>query len=117
MSKFHTPTPIWSILAALLLATPLAIAGGDIEAGKQKAASCASCHGAEGVSPAPNFPNIGGQYENYLLHSLQAYKSGERQNAIMQGMVAALSDQDMRDLSAFYASLPGALKDGNVKPE
>jgi len=105
-----------SSLLTLAFCAPLAMAGGNVAAGKDKSASCVGCHGAEGISATGIYPNIGGQYENYLLHSLKAYKSGERQNAIMQGMVAALSEQDMEDLAAYYASLPGALKDGNVKP-
>ena len=107
---------IVTTLAALALASPLTQAAGDPAAGKVKAAACAACHGENGVSPQPIYPHIGGQYANYLLHSLKAYKSGERQNAIMQGMVAALSEQDMEDLAAYFASLEGVLKDGSVKP-
>jgi len=107
---------IVSTLAAIALATPLAQAGGDPAAGKVKAAACTACHGENGVSPQPIYPHIGGQYANYLLHSLQAYKSGERQNAIMQGMVAALSEEDMQDLAAYFASLEGVLKAGGPNP-
>lgn len=89
---------------------------GDAEAGKAKSATCVGCHGVDGNSPAPMYPHLAGQYGDYLVHSLRAYKSGARQNAIMQGMVAALSDQDLKDLAAYYASLPGKLKDGTVKP-
>lgn len=107
------------IISGLLTAAmtaPAAWAGGDAEAGKGKAAACAGCHGANGVSPAPTFPHIGGQYEDYLLRTLQRYKSGERQNPIMQGQVAALNEQDLKDLAAYYASQDGALVDGTVKP-
>ena len=106
------------ISCALILAfsTSLAIAGGDVAAGKTKSLSCAACHGADGISLTPLYPNIGGQYEDYLLHSIKSYKSGKRQNAIMQGMTAALSETDMEDLAAYFASLPGALKDGSVQP-
>lgn len=104
------------VALALGLSASLAMAGGDVEAGKEKSKTCASCHGAEGISATSTFPNIGGQYRDYLLHSLRAYKSGDRQNAIMQGMVASLSDQDMQDLAAYFSSLPGALKDGTTEP-
>ncbi len=107
---------IVSTLAVFALASSLAHAAGDAEVGKQKAAPCFACHGENGVSAQAIYPNIGGQYQNYLLHSLKAYKSGERQNAIMQGMVAALSDDDMADLAAYFASLDGVLKVGSVKP-
>ncbi len=98
-------------LVACLLAGPT-LAGGDPAAGKAKAQVCAGCHGAEGVSVSPAFPHIGGQHADYLLHALKAYKSGERKNVIMQGQVSALNEQDMADLAAWFASLPGALKDG-----
>lgn len=107
---------IVSIAAATALASSFAHAGGDVNAGKEKAAACAACHGETGVSAAPIYPHIGGQYQDYLLHSLQGYKSGERKNAIMQGMVAPLSEDDMKDLAAYFASLDGALKDGSVTP-
>lgn len=107
-------TRLWAALAVVLAAA--AQAGGDPAAGKEKAAPCYACHGETGVSPQPIYPHIGGQYEDYLLHALQAYKSGERNNAIMTGMVAALSDQDMKDLAAYFASLDGVLKEGDVQP-
>jgi len=78
--------------------------------------TCAGCHGTDGISQNPLYPHIGGQYRDYLLHSLRGYKSGERQNAIMQGMVAALSDEDMQDLAAYFASLEGVLKAGGPNP-
>lgn len=87
--------------------TATAYAGGNVAAGKEKSATCAACHGPEGMSPTPQFPNIAGQYEDYLYRSLLEYKSGARNNAIMAGTVATLSDQDMQDLAAYYASLPG----------
>lgn len=104
------------IALGLALAGSTAYAGGDAGAGKDKSATCAGCHGAEGISATAMYPNIGGQYEDYLLHSLKEYKAGTRQNAIMQGMVAALSEQDLKDLAAYFSGLQGALKDGNTKP-
>lgn len=87
----------------------LAIAGsihaaGDVEAGKAKAAMCMACHGPDGNSIAPNFPNLAGQHADYLTKQLVEFKNGERKDATMNGMSAALSDQDMADLSAFYES-------------
>jgi cytochrome c553 len=100
----------------LVLSVSQVSAGGNIESGKAKSAVCASCHGVDGISPAPIYPHIGGQYADYLLHSLRGYKSGERKNVIMQGMVMALSDNDLKDLAAYYASLSGVLKEGAPKP-
>jgi cytochrome c553 len=75
--------------------------------GKELTATCVACHGADGNTQTPIYPKLAGQYETYLLHVLREYKSGVRQNAIMQGMVAALSDQDLKDLAAFYAEQDG----------
>jgi cytochrome c553 len=98
------------LLAATSLAlfSGLALAG-DPRVGQTKAEACIECHGADGNSAVPNFPRIGGQYESYLLHSLRGYKSGARSNAIMAGIVAGLSDQDLRDLAAYYASQDSGL--------
>lgn len=103
-------------LAAMALSATLAHAAGDPVAGKEKAAPCFACHAENGISVQPIYPHIGGQYADYLLHSLKEYKAGTRQNAIMQGMVAALTEQDMQDLAAYFAGLDGALKEGTVQP-
>ena len=93
-----------SCLAALLLAASLPVQAGDAARGKSLSTTCAACHGADGRSPAPDFPHLGGQVEEYLYRALLDYKLGVRQDAIMAGQVANLSKQDMRDLAAFYAS-------------
>ena len=81
---------------------------GDIEAGKKKAAEvCAACHGLDGNSPNPAFPKLAGQYETYLEKTLIAYKTGERKNAIMSSMAAALSKEDIENLSVYFTSQSG----------
>jgi len=87
---------------------PTFLATGDAMAGEQKSATCAACHGAKGISAIPANPNLAGQGAAYIVQQLMAFKSGERNNAIMAGMVAALQPQDMQDLAAFYASQPAA---------
>jgi len=90
------------------------MAEGSVSAGKTKSASCAACHGVDGNSPSPMFPKLAGQGEAYLLKQLQNFKSGERQNAVMAPMVAALTEQDMADLAAYFASKktsPGAVSE------
>lgn len=77
--------------------------GGDPEAGKAKSATCAACHGADGNSSNPEWPVLAGQHATYIVQQLKAYKSGERQNALMMGQAAGLSETDMRNLGAFYA--------------
>ena len=84
---------ITSIASLALMGT--AHASGDAEAGKTKAAMCTACHGADGNSPAPNFPKLAGQHADYISKQLKEFKSGERTDATMNGMVMALSDQDM----------------------
>ncbi|KAF0279911.1 cytochrome C [Spiribacter roseus] len=98
--------------ALMILAAGVAQAQsiGDIEAGKAKSQTCAACHGANGASDNPAFPMLAGQHADYLLHALKAYKSGDRQNAIMNGQAAALSEEDMRDLAAYYAAQDSAIQ-------
>jgi len=92
------------ILAATLLALAGGVQAGDPAAGEDKAQACTACHGERGVGNAEMYPILAGQHESYLYRALLDYASGARQNAIMSGQVANLSDQDMRDLAAFYAS-------------
>jgi len=93
--------------AALLIANiSTVVASGDAQAGKAKAAVCAACHGTEGISSIPINPNLAGQVPGYIAAQLKAFKNGDRANAIMASQVTALSDTDMADLDAYYASLP-----------
>ena len=86
------------------LAPQVLVAQGDPAAGQAKAALCATCHGADGNSELSINPKIAGQNFNYIVKQLRDYKSGERANATMSAMVAALSDQDMMDLAAWFSS-------------
>lgn len=98
------------LFIAIVLAsnfTMQAFAGGDPVAGKEKSAVCAGCHGVDGNSSVGANPRLAGQYESYLYHSLKEYKEGRRQSLLMAGMVANLSDQDMKDLAAWFASQEG----------
>jgi cytochrome c553 len=97
------------MFTTLALATASAFAKGDIEAGKAKAVVCQACHGADGnAGTDPQYPRLAGQYHDYLERALHEYKSGERKNPIMSGFVATLSDQDIVNVSAYFASLPGS---------
>ena len=77
----------------------------DIAAGKAKAGTCVACHGPNGISQIPLYPNLAGQKEQYLALAMKQYKSGKRDNPIMKPMMAALSDTDMANLAAYFASL------------
>ena len=91
-------------LALAALALPAAASGGDAEVGKKKSTPCAACHGANGVSVSPEFPNLAGQYPDYLETALKHYKEGKRRNPIMQAQVANLTPKDMMDLAAYFSS-------------
>lgn len=84
------------------------LASGDAEAGKAASATCAACHGPAGIATVKTNPNLAGQGAPYLLKQLQEFKSGVRENAIMLGMVAALDEDTMANLAAYYASLTPA---------
>lgn len=92
-----------AVAATVLMASP-AFAG-DAAAGKAKSATCSACHGADGVSLVPMYPNLKGQKAAYTIKQLKDFKSGARKDPVMAGMVAALSEQDMADLAAYYESL------------
>jgi cytochrome c553 len=79
-------------------------AAGDASAGKDKAATCAACHGADGNSAVPTFPKLAGQGEKYLLKQMQDIRDGARPVPTMAGQVDNMSDQDLADIAAFYAS-------------
>lgn len=96
-----------SLLISSLIFANMAIAGpGDPEAGKAKSAVCVACHGVAGISPNPQWPNLAGQKDQYLISSLKAYRDGDRQNALMSPLAQGLSDQDIENLAAYYAGLP-----------
>lgn len=100
----------WTGALALLLVSATASAQfGDVAAGKQKAQVCAACHGAHGNGTADMYPRLAGQYANYIYRQLKDFKSGRRKNAIMNGMASSLSDQDMRNLAAYFSQLPNGL--------
>ena len=95
-------------LSALLAIAPAGFAA-DIEAGKAKvAAVCAACHGAAGVSVSDAIPNLAAQRAAYLENQLKALKEGTRKNPIMNAMASQLSAEDIANVAAYFASLPGA---------
>lgn len=86
----------------------MATAGASAEAGKTIATQkCAACHAADGNSTAPQYPRLAGQHANYIERALLDYKSGARSNPIMAGFAAGLSEQDIKDVAAWFSSQPG----------
>jgi cytochrome c553 len=99
------------ILVASVLAGP-AFAAGDADRGQQKSQVCQACHGPDGNGVGdPQYPVIAGQYTDYLTHAMNAYKTGERSNVVMQGFMQTLNDQDIEDLAAFYSRQASKLHD------
>lgn len=101
--------------ATLAVLAPATVrAEGYPEAGREKAKQCEACHGTDGKAVEPSYPNLAGQHESYLIKALSDYRSGARENAIMQSFAAKLSNQDIEDLAAWYASQEG-LKDLSIR--
>lgn len=97
-----------SAVAALGWSCGLANAGGDPAAGQTKFEPCKACHGEQGAKPTtPDYPTLAGQHEDYLRHTLAAYKSKKRVNVIMNAMAAALSKQDIADIAAYLSHQNG----------
>ncbi len=99
-------------VAALLALTiaSAAEARGDKVAGAQKAEEvCATCHGMDGNGIDPSYPRLAGQYADYMAKTLEDYRSGARQNAVMAGFATTLTDDDIENLAAYYASLEGLI--------
>ncbi len=97
-------------MASLFFAADTAQAAGDVEAGKIKATTCTGCHGIPGyknVYPTFHVPKIGGQNREYLVLALHAYRNGERNHQTMKWQAESLSDKDIEDVAAYFASLGG----------
>jgi cytochrome c553 len=82
---------------------------GSVDRGKNRAITCTACHGAEGNSVNPMWPNIAGQHAKYLVDQLGAFKNGSRKDPLMTSQAMLLSDDDMRDLAVYFESLPAAV--------
>ena len=95
---------LWGLLLLAMLAFGSAQAAGDMAAGKKKARACQVCHGKGGVSTNPTYPVLAGQHAQYIVKQLKAFRNGTRKDPIMNGMAAALTDQDMEDIGAYFES-------------
>jgi cytochrome c553 len=97
---------ILATASALILAASANVAiAGDAAAGKAKAATCNACHGVNGISAIPTYPNLAGQKEAYLVKQMKAFKDKSRKEPTMNAMAAPLSDADMANLAAHFAGL------------
>ena len=94
------------IIASLSITSGTALAA-DPAAGQAKSTTCAACHGPNGISPNDLWPNLAGQKQAYLVKQLKAFRDGQRADPMMAPMASSLTDQDIEDLAAYYASLGG----------
>ena len=107
----HMKISIQLLILLFVFGSHAVLAEGDAEAGKAKSAPCAACHGADGNSVNPEWPKLAGQGAPYLVDQLGLFKDGTRSNPLMAPQAAALSEQDMHDIAAYYSSqtsTPGA---------
>ena len=96
---------LWAAIApGIVFITSPAFAEGDPVAGQARAAVCAACHGVDGNSINPEWPSLAGQGAAYMVTQLKRFQSGERENALMKPQADLLSEQDMLDVSAYYAA-------------
>jgi cytochrome c553 len=92
-------------LLVALMGMALPVQGGDAAAGKARAASCVACHGEDGISPNPSWPNLAGQQKGYLIREMQYFRDGVRGDAMMTPMAKTLSDEDVENLAEYYSGL------------
>lgn len=103
LNKIH-----WSVIAVVGMASLSSLAAADdVERLKAKAheLTCFTCHGADGISVSGVWPNLAGQHEAYLIKQLKDFRSGKRNDPMMEPLTKNLSDEDIRDLARYYSRL------------
>jgi cytochrome c553 len=103
MNALKHPLSVF-LLSACFWTVPVLAA--DSAAGEQKAATCMGCHGPNGKSSSAQWPNLAAQQSTYIVNQLNAFKTGNRSNSMMQPMAANLSDDEINNLAAYYSSQP-----------
>ncbi|GAB4394642.1 MAG: cytochrome c [Kiloniellaceae bacterium] len=93
------------LTAVAVLSLPVAAQAADAAAGREKAKQCRTCHGIDGIAKIPIAPHIAGESQIYLETQLKAFRSGKREHEMMSVIAKGLSDEDISDLSAWYASI------------
>ena len=96
----------WAFGAVFVVAANGCVSAADVSAGRALAESCAACHGADGISQMELTPSLAGQPDEFVQWQLVYFRSGLRKSDVMSPIAEALSNQDIRDLGAYYASLP-----------
>ncbi|NOS87667.1 MAG: cytochrome c, partial [Methylococcaceae bacterium] len=103
MNALKHTLPLFVLLASFWTAPSLAA---DVNAGEQKAGNCIGCHGPNGKSSSPQWPNLAAQQADYIVNQLQAFKAGTRKNSLMESTAGNMTDDDMKNLAAYFASRP-----------
>jgi cytochrome c553 len=93
-----------SDVAAYLAGSEIVPSGRAVGTAPKASHTCVACHGNDGIGILPEYPSLNGQHADYLSEALRAYRSGQRKNAVMAGMTAALTDEDIADLARYYAA-------------
>lgn len=110
--KTNTMIARFALLAVACMSTSTFAAGAaNLEAAKLLAQPCQACHGADGNSTAAIYPRLAGQYADYLARALHEYRDGGRVNPIMAVYVEKLSDEDIKNLAAYFSAMPSKLGD------
>jgi cytochrome c553 len=103
-------------IAAYLSGQELKPTGKAVGTAPKAGQTCVACHGNDGIGILPEYPNLAGQHADYLEHALRAYRGGQRKNAVMGGMAAALTDQDIKELAKYYSSQrPGLCSTNEIR--
>ena len=105
MTSIKTPFVVLGLAALALASLPQTTEAADAAAGRKKARQCQTCHGIDGIAKIPIAPHIGGESQIYLETQLKAFRSGKRVHEIMSVIAKGLSDDDISDISAWYASI------------
>ena len=110
MNKRYSKIGFTFLLALMAVSSHAA----DIDAGKSRAAACMGCHGPEGISNNPMWPNLAAQRAPYIAAQLKHFKSGQRENSTMKAIAEGLSDADIQNIAVYFASLPGKSTGGDA---
>jgi len=102
---------MWKVLGVAVCLVTGTVAAQDMAAGQAKAGLCAACHGANGISVMPDYPNLAAQKAKYLESAIKSYRDGQRKHAVMSPMANGLSDDDIKNLAAYFSSLPAQSPD------
>ena len=103
--RYRTAVAVLATAVSSILGGAHDAAAQDLTAGRRKAIACQNCHGMDGIAKLPDAPHLAGQPAAYLVRSLQAYRTGERRNEVMSIAAKSLTDDDIRDLAAYYAAI------------